>query len=284
LVDLVQDYIAPPWQHDLEAETLAAGGSGTSIDDTQPDDSGASVKMEYQAAGTGTVVHPDMHVLLDRPGIWRAMARVRVSDNTGTNDLLEMEVWNTTTGAAAKTTSDPAAAGAKTVYPGNQLDRTFGYIDQQFYWNGGDSLELRITRLQNDTVTDVWIDRVRYASTFSRDTGEGKSPVGVAVYVEPAAAVVIDVAADITVLPGYDPAAVRALAEEAIEEYLKSLAFKGVDDPLKGTENDVRYARIANAILDTEGVEDYRDLTVNGGTANIAIGCQEVAVKGTVTL
>lgn len=279
LVDLVQDYIAPPWQHVLEAEDMTVSGSGISIDDSQPDDSGASVKM---VAGTG-VVHPDMHMLLDRPGIWQARPRVKVSDNTGINELLKVEVWNNTTGSVASIASDPGADGASTVYRGIDLGPAFGYVSRQFYWNGSDGLELCITRLQSDTDTDVWVDQVRYLSTFSKDTGESRSPVGVAVFVEPAEPVEINVAASLTFMSGYDPAAVKASAEAAIEEYLKGLAFRGVNDPLKGTENDVRYARIANAILDTEGVEDYQNLLVNQGTANISIGSQAVAVKGTVT-
>ena len=51
LVDTVQNYIAPPWEHETEAEDMTVGGSGTSIDTTQEDDSGDSVKMAYDAGG-----------------------------------------------------------------------------------------------------------------------------------------------------------------------------------------------------------------------------------------
>lgn len=282
LLDTVLDYIAAPWSHDVEAETMTVGGSGTSVDDTQLDDSGTSVKMVYDVAGVGTITHANIHTLLDRPGIWRAKPKVKASDITGANDLLQVGIWNTTTGVWAKVSTDPAAADAVTIYQGNDLSLVFGYLAQQFYWNGTDGLELRITRLQTDNSTTVWADQVKYISTFSKDTGGGKAPVGAAVFVEPAAAVSINVSATLTVLSGYDPATVKAAAETAINDYLKSIAFQGVNDDLKQTENDVKYARIANAILDTEGVEDYTNLLVNGGMANIAIGAQEVAVKGTV--
>jgi len=283
LIDQVQNYIAPPWEHDVEAETMTIGGSGTSIDNTQADDSGDSVKMEYNAAGVGTITHSNIHTLLNKPGIWQVRSKVKASDITGANDLLQVGIWNITTGAWAKVSSDAGAADAVTVYQANDLTLVFGYLTQQFYWNGTDSLELRITRLQTDTTTVVWVDLAKYRSTFSKDTGEGKAPVGAAVFVEAAKAITINVSATLTILSGYDPAAVKAAAEKAIEDYLKSVAFQGVNDPLKQTENDVKYARIASAILDTEGVEDYSNLLVNGGTANIVIGAQEVAVKGAVT-
>ena len=44
------------------------------------------------------------------------------------------------------------------------------------------------------------------------------------------------------------------------------------------------YAQIAAAILSAPGVEDFANLTVNGGTANIAIADRKVAVLGEVTV
>ncbi|MDQ0174370.1 baseplate J/gp47 family protein [Bacillus chungangensis] len=44
----------------------------------------------------------------------------------------------------------------------------------------------------------------------------------------------------------------------------------------------IRYAKIANAIIETKHVIDYEDLLVNGGTANIPIALDSVAVVGEV--
>lgn len=284
LLDSVLDYIAAPWSHDVEVESMTVGGSGTSIDATQTDDSGSSVKMEYNAAGEGTIVHANIQTLLDRPGIWQARPKVKANDIAGANNLLQLGVWNVTTAAWAKVSSASGAADAVTVYQANDLTTALGFLAQPFYWNGIDALELRINRLQADTITVVWVDLVKYRATFSKDTGDGKAPIGAAVYVEAATAVSINVSATLTIKTGYDPATVKAAAETAIVNYLKGIAFKDVNTPGKESENDVKYARIANAILDTEGVEDYTNLLVNGGTANISIGAQEVAIKGTVTL
>jgi hypothetical protein len=48
-------------------------------------------------------------------------------------------------------------------------------------------------------------------------------------------------------------------------------------------DNDVRYARVGTVILDTPGVADYSNLTMNGGIANVTVGPQQAAVLGTVT-
>lgn len=62
--------------------------------------------------------------------------------------------------------------------------------------------------------------------------------------------------------------------KKSITDYLKSIAF----------ESDyVSYAKIGGLIIESDGVIDYSDLTVNGGTSNIPIGNDEVAVLGMIT-
>lgn len=283
LIDTVLDYIAKPWDKDVEAETMTVGGSGTAIDATQGDDSGNSVKMEYNVAGEGTIVHANVNTILDKPGIWQARPKVKASSIAGANNLLQVGIWNVTTAAWAKVSSAVGAADARTVYPATGLSLAFAFLVQPFYWNGVDVLELRINRLLTDTTTVVWVDLAKYRSTFSRDTGDGKAPIGAAVYIEAATAKTINVTATLAIKIGYDVATVKAAAATAVDNYLKGIAFKDVSTPGKEVENDVKYARIASAILDTVGVEDYSNLLVNGGTANITVAAQEVAIKGTVT-
>ena len=44
------------------------------------------------------------------------------------------------------------------------------------------------------------------------------------------------------------------------------------------------YARINAAVLEADGVQDGSGLTVNGATANVAIGERQVAVLGEVSI
>lgn len=275
LVDTAQNYIAPPWVDEAEAESMTLGGYGTSIDTTQEDDTGDSVKMIYDAQGAGTIIHANLQVLLQQPGIWQARTRVKVDDTAEATDLLQVGVWNVSGAAWCKTTPGGTIDAVITL-KANDLATVFGDKILEFYWNRQDQVELRITRLTTDTMTTLWVDRVVYRSTFSKDTGEGKAPVGARVTVEPATVVLINVSATLTIAAGYNADSVKAAVTDNIAAYIKSLAFT--------SDNDVRYVRIGQAILDTEGVQDYSNLLVNGSTSNITIGIQEVAVKGTVTL
>ncbi len=274
LVDAVQDYIAPPWVDEAEAEAMTLGGAGTSVDQTQPDDTGGSVRMVYDAAGPGTIRHA-LAGVLQQAGVWQARVRVKVDSTGGTAGLLEVGVYDLSAAAWAKTAPGGTEDAVATLRACD-LGTAFTDVTVAFYWNSLNQLELRVTRLTSDTTTIVWVDRAVYRSTFSRDTGEGRAPIGARVTVEPATAVLVNVSATLIIAPGYAPETVRAAATANLTAYIKSLAFQ--------EDNDVRYNRVGEALLDAPGVVDYANLTVNGGTSNIEIGEAAVAVLGTVTL
>lgn len=100
-------------------------------------------------------------------------------------------------------------------------------------------------------------------------------PIGIAVTVISATALSINVSATLTLDPAYTLAQVQPAIETAITEYLKSIAFR---------QDYVSYAKIGSLILDTPGVLDYANLTVNGGASNVVIDNEQVAILGTVTL
>lgn len=104
---------------------------------------------------------------------------------------------------------------------------------------------------------------------------EEERPVGASVTVVGATEVLIDITADLTLSPDATISEVQTAIETALHEYLEPLAFK---DPT------VRYNRIAAIILDIPTIVDYENLTVNGGTANIEITDEQVAVLGTVNI
>lgn len=104
-------------------------------------------------------------------------------------------------------------------------------------------------------------------------------PVGAEVTVESAAGVAIDVAAKVTLRGDYTLGQVVASFEQLLSAHLKEIAFK---------QGYVSYAKIGSILLETPGILDHSDLTINGETSNIDIGATaencEVAVAGTVTL
>lgn len=84
----------------------------------------------------------------------------------------------------------------------------------------------------------------------------------------------IDIAADVT-LTGV-LADVKTEYEAALIEHFKTLNFSAADS--------IRMTRAENILLDTPGVDDFTDFTINTGTVNIPIPAGSVAVLGTVTL
>lgn len=104
---------------------------------------------------------------------------------------------------------------------------------------------------------------------------ESERPFGAIVTVEGATALSINVSVDITVVEGLTNEDVQQALENKIINYLKSLAF----------ESDyVSRAQIGRIILETEGIADYINLTINGGTSNIDVPDGHIPVLGTVTL
>lgn len=111
----------------------------------------------------------------------------------------------------------------------------------------------------------------RYIDPDSLGKGEGAAPMGAHCYVSAAEALNIDVTAKLKI--SGTQSETETAVKDAIKKYLASIAFTG---------ENVSYAQIGNAILDTAGVIDYESLTVNSGTVNISVPDRSVAILGTV--
>ena len=106
-------------------------------------------------------------------------------------------------------------------------------------------------------------------------SGAGVAPMGAYCTVTTAAAKSINITCVATLMPGYSQATVLANIKAKITAYLQSVAFTGTY---------VSYAKVADAVMDAEGVSDYAAMKVNGGTDNIPIADREVAVLGTISI
>ena len=100
-------------------------------------------------------------------------------------------------------------------------------------------------------------------------------PIGASVTVVGATEIPINISANLTLASDATIAGVKADIEAAVHAYLESLAF---------TDTLVRYTRIAALLLDIPRIIDYANLTVNGGTSNIQVTDEQVAVLGTVSV
>lgn len=104
---------------------------------------------------------------------------------------------------------------------------------------------------------------------------EEERPVGASVTVVGASEVPININAELTLASGATIDEVKVDIETAVHAYLESLAF---------TDSLVRYTRIAAILLDVPRIIDYENLTVNGGTANIEVTNDQVAILGMVNV
>lgn len=128
------------------------------------------------------------------------------------------------------------------------------------------------------SVTVVIIDAQKTAATEELCTEvfeyiEGKRPVGADVYVNPAEELKIRLSMKLTVSDRQKDYAEQI--NDALKKWLADQAFQ---------TTYISYAHIGDMILSVDGVIDYEDLTVNGGTANIQVADTQVAVAGGVTI
>ena len=95
----------------------------------------------------------------------------------------------------------------------------------------------------------------------------------------------LGLALTVTSEEGAEQEAVTAAIEESVRAYLAALALEAYTPKVGGPYGyTVSYARLGAAILDAPGVADYQSLTVNGGTANVAVPGKSAAVLGEVSV
>jgi len=135
-------------------------------------------------------------------------------------------------------------------------------------WNGAGTVKVIIINSNRGVANQSLIDEVTAKIEDSR-------PIGASITVESAVPLSINVSATLTLLASTSLETVIPKIEALIGAYLKRTAF---------SQDYISYAHIGGAILSVDDVLDYTDLLVNGGTINIGIDENEVAVLGEVVL
>lgn len=165
----------------------------------------------------------------------------------------------------------PATSGNKYHYR-NWAKEVSGVGETKVFplWNGPGTVKVVII---DDNKTGADIDLV----TNVYDHIEELKPIGATITVESAIEVPIDIAVTLDIdTNNYTEIQVIENIKNNIIQYLKNIAFNKTIDY-------VSYAIIGSQILNSDGVIDYSNLTVNDETANIYIKDKEVAVLGGVT-
>lgn len=104
---------------------------------------------------------------------------------------------------------------------------------------------------------------------------ENECPIGAIIKVRTVTEKPINISAKVKLAPGYSIQLVQNKFIALIDEYFRDIALK---------ETYVSISKVGAFFLDTDGVIDYSDLSLNNGSANISIGEEEIAVLGNLTL
>jgi uncharacterized phage protein gp47/JayE len=133
-------------------------------------------------------------------------------------------------------------------------------------WDGRGTVKVLVAGPRNQPVAASVVDEVY-------EHIETVRPIGPRVTVASYAAKIINVSAVVIIKTSTDIATVRDQFTQALASSFEAMALK---------DHLIVYNRIGHILLDIPGVVDFTGLTVNGGTANVAIGEDEVPVVGTV--
>lgn len=135
-------------------------------------------------------------------------------------------------------------------------------------WNGNGTVKVF---LASDDLRAVDSAKVSEAAAYI----ETVRPIGAAVTVASCTEVAISVTAQLVMDGSVALADIKTAFSAALTEYLTGI---GIDS------GSVVTSHVGYILSGLDGVTDYSGLTVNGGTANIALAAGQVAVEGTTTL
>lgn len=134
-------------------------------------------------------------------------------------------------------------------------------------WAGPGTVKVIIASEEGGSVTDEVVTAVEDHILAQQIIGADATIVSVET-------LTIDIAAKITMEEGFSLEDAKLSITESLKLYFVEATREGV----------VRYAHVANAIIDALGVVDHEELTVNGGTANILVTNEQSASVGAVVL
>lgn len=112
--------------------------------------------------------------------------------------------------------------------------------------------------------------------------GYGKAPMGAFVTVITGVTKAIDVSATVSYSINTDPAEVLTAFKKALNEYIQGRVFE--IDPATEQLYPIAYNKVGAILGNTVGVENYGNLTVNGGTSDIVLQYFDIPEMGAVVL
>ncbi|GEO28150.1 hypothetical protein AAC03nite_39350 [Alicyclobacillus acidoterrestris] len=148
-------------------------------------------------------------------------------------------------------------------------------------WNGNNTVKVVVVGADKQPASDDIVSALQtYLDPGVTGLGDGVAPIGAFVTTVSATGLAIDFAATLVLSPGYDIATATQNVQASLISYLQTVASEQYGTPTAKTAI-VSYAKAGDAILNSAGVEDYSNLTLNGAMSNITVAIEQVAVLGT---
>lgn len=147
-------------------------------------------------------------------------------------------------------------------------------------WNGANTVRGILIDTEGLPASQSVVDEVQeYIDPGSTGLGEGVANIGAIFTAAAAQEFTIDISFDAQV-EGVSIENVKQSASAEIKAYFKEVVLGSKEkEPMI-----IRAAAIANVIYDIEGLVDYANLTINGGTANISVPYTHVPVLGVMSV
>ncbi|MFU1798494.1 baseplate J/gp47 family protein [Paenibacillus azoreducens] len=149
-------------------------------------------------------------------------------------------------------------------------------------WQGGGTVKCTVIAADWTPPSQTLIDEVQTIMdpTVNRGQGIGQAPIDHVVTIAGVTGLPINVETTLSLATGVTPGQLQTDVEAAISSYLMELR----KDWFLQQQLVVRTAQIDARILTVAGVEDVAGTTVNGSSANLTLGADEVPQLGMVTI
>jgi uncharacterized phage protein gp47/JayE len=170
----------------------------------------------------------------------------------------------------------PATSANKAHYK-NWAKEVIGVGEAKVFplWNGDNTVKVVIIDSNKQPANAELVSAVQeYIDPGISGMGDGEAPIGAYCTVVSATGLYINVSFVSTKDPAFTDPQILSSIEKNIRDYLKDISFK---------ETQVSYARIGALILSADGILDYANLSINGGTSNILLNDEQVPVLGGIT-
>lgn len=145
-------------------------------------------------------------------------------------------------------------------------------------WNGPGTVKLLILDKNGQPATQTLIKAVQdyiYPDKLPGQNRGGKAPIGAVVTIDTPVTLSINVKAKYTFTSGFDPQTVLSNLKTDISPYLKQIKMNGI------VNYNAIHGIVSSYILESKGIDDFTNLTINNVAANITL-VNQVPVMGEV--